>query len=232
MLPVETEFVGVSEPAAMPTRRAISFGPFRVLPAQQLLVIRPFVAAVVPWRSRSRWSSVRASWSARASFWPAPGPTPSSRKATSKSRSPGCAGRWVAGAAAIGIWARSPGEATALSPVTLTEEESILSAPQPTREKPAHNLPARITRPVGRVDVITHVAAQLPGQRRLTIVGPGGIGKTAIANRLVGSYEHGVWLVDLPSLIDPRLVPTALAVTLELLADDPLSALIAAPRDK
>jgi hypothetical protein len=51
VLPVETEFVGVPEPAAMPTRRAISFGPFRVLPAQQLLVIRPFVAAVVPWRS-------------------------------------------------------------------------------------------------------------------------------------------------------------------------------------
>jgi DNA-binding winged helix-turn-helix (wHTH) protein len=99
------------------------------------------------------------------------------------------------------------------------------------RERNRRTIWARITRLVGRVDVIAHVAAQLPGQR-LLIVGPGGIGKTAIANRLVGSYEHGGWLVDLPSLTDPRLVPTALADTLELLADDPLPALIAALRDK
>ncbi len=34
----EIEFIGVPEPAAMPARRAISFGPFRLLPTQQLLL--------------------------------------------------------------------------------------------------------------------------------------------------------------------------------------------------
>jgi DNA-binding winged helix-turn-helix (wHTH) protein len=34
----EIEYIGVPEPAAMPARRAISFGPFRLLPTQQLLL--------------------------------------------------------------------------------------------------------------------------------------------------------------------------------------------------
>ena len=75
-------------------------------------------------------------------------------------------------------------------------------------------------------------------QRLLTIVGPGGIGKTAVAlevaERLIGAYEHGVWLIDLAPIADPSLVPTALAsaLSLEIRSEDPLPGLIAALEDK
>ncbi len=71
----------------------------------------------------------------------------------------------------------------------------------------------------------------------MTIVGPGGIGKTtvalAVAERMIASYEHGVWLVDLAPLGDPRLVPSAVATVLglEMRTEDPLPALVAALRD-
>ena len=75
-------------------------------------------------------------------------------------------------------------------------------------------------------------------QRLVTVVGPGGIGKTtvalAVAERMIASYEHGVWLVDLAPLGDPRLVPSAVATVLglEIHTEDPLAVLVAALRDK
>jgi predicted ATPase len=69
------------------------------------------------------------------------------------------------------------------------------------------------------------------------VVGPGGIGKTtvalAVAERMIGVYEHGVWLVDLAPLRDPGLVPSAVATVLglQIRAGDPLPALVAALRD-
>lgn len=68
----------------------------------------------------------------------------------------------------------------------------------------------------------------MPQQRLLTIVGPGGIGKTsvalAVADRLLAAHTDGVWLVDLLPLSDPRLVPSALAAVLglEIRSDNPL----------
>jgi non-specific serine/threonine protein kinase len=49
----------------------------------------------------------------------------------------------------------------------------------------------------------------------LTLVGPGGVGKTRLALRLAGdvrnAFEDGVWYVDLSSIAEPRLVPQAMA---------------------
>jgi predicted ATPase len=54
----------------------------------------------------------------------------------------------------------------------------------------------------------------------VTIVGPGGIGKTtvalAVAQALIADYRHGVWLVDLAPLHDAKFVATALATVLGL----------------
>src|SRR6266446_3932341 len=101
----------------------------------------------------------------------------------------------------------------------------------------AHNLPLAMTRMIGREEVVATLVSRLSRERVLTIVGPGGIGKTtvalAVAERMIADYEHGVWLVDLSPLGDPRLVPNAVATVLglEISAEDPLPGLVATLRD-
>ncbi len=112
------------------------------------------------------------------------------------------------------------------------------SPPQAAATEHAHNLPAQLTRLVGRADIVSRLAGLLPRQRFLTIVGPGGIGKTsvalAVAEALIPAYDDGVWLIDLAPLADPRLVPSALAAALGLAirSDNPLPNVIAFLRDK
>jgi predicted ATPase/DNA-binding winged helix-turn-helix (wHTH) protein len=124
-----------------------------------------------------------------------------------------------------------------VAPIRVSAELAT-SPPQSVAVKPAHNLPAPLTRLIGRESIVTALSVQLSHDRFLTIVGPGGIGKTSVAltvaEELIGAHEHGVWLVDLASLTDPALVPSALAATLGLEIDskNPLAELIAALRDK
>src|SRR6266568_485296 len=102
----------------------------------------------------------------------------------------------------------------------------------------AHNLPLAATRMIGREEAVATLVSRLTRERLLTIVGPGGIGKTtvalAVAERMIADYEDGVWLVDLAPLGDPRLVPSAAATVLglEVRTDNPLPGLIAALRDR
>jgi DNA-binding winged helix-turn-helix (wHTH) protein len=95
-----------------------------------------------------------------------------------------------------------------IAPVTRTEQPKSV-APQATATEAGHNLPAHLTRLIGRADTVSTLAARLPRQRLITIVGPGGIGKTtvalAVAEALIPACEHGVWLIDLAPLSDPRL---------------------------
>src|SRR5437764_1747257 len=51
---------------------------------------------------------------------------------------------------------------------------------------------------------------------------------------MIADYEHGVWLVDLSPLGDPRLVPSAVATVLglEVRTENPLPGLVAGLRDK
>ena len=101
-----------------------------------------------------------------------------------------------------------------------------------------HNLPAQLTRLIGRAEIIDKLVQQLTAERLLTIVGPGGIGKTAVAldvaKRLIGAFEDGIWLIDLEPIADPRLVPTALAssLRLEIRSDNPIPGLIGALGNK
>jgi predicted ATPase/DNA-binding winged helix-turn-helix (wHTH) protein len=92
-------------------------------------------------------------------------------------------------------------------------------------------LPAPYSRVIGRTDVVRDLAELLPQQRFVTVVGPGGIGKTTVAvataERLAPSYEQGVCFVDLATIADHALVPATLASTLGLavLSDDPMPAI-------
>src|SRR5438477_2903617 len=102
----------------------------------------------------------------------------------------------------------------------------------------AHNLPLAATRMIGREEVVATLVSRLSRERLLTVVGAGGIGKTTlalgVAERMIADYEHGVWLVDLSPLGDPRLVPSAVATVLglDVRTDNPLPGLVAGLRDK
>jgi predicted ATPase/DNA-binding winged helix-turn-helix (wHTH) protein len=119
-----------------------------------------------------------------------------------------------------------------VAPIRTAEEPVLATAKRP------HNLPARLTRLVGRTETIKQLAELLPEQRFITLVGPGGIGKTsvalALAEALLASYEDGVWLVDLALVGEARLVPAALAAALGIEIDEetPLAALLAFLRRK
>lgn len=89
---------------------------------------------------------------------------------------------------------------------------------------PSGSLPAVLTSFVGRAREVREVEALLSGARLLTLVGPGGCGKTRLALRVASdlgglvnlrkAFGDGVWWVGLSPLSDPRLVPNAAASAL------------------
>jgi predicted ATPase/DNA-binding winged helix-turn-helix (wHTH) protein len=114
--------------------------------------------------------------------------------------------------------ASNPGRGSSfVAPVT-RENRSGATAP-PDTAAPG-NLPGSLTRIVGRASAVATLAAHLTQRRFLTIVGPGGIGKTtvavAIGEKVRAAYPDGVWLVGLAPVSDPGLVPSAVAGALGL----------------
>ncbi|WP_188080047.1 winged helix-turn-helix domain-containing protein [Neorhizobium sp. P12A] len=79
-----------------------------------------------------------------------------------------------------------------------------------------------LSRPLGRIvgrdDVVAVLCDQVPDRRFLTIVGPGGMGKTtvavAIADRLASHYEYDPLFVDFASVADASFVSSTLAALL------------------
>jgi predicted ATPase/DNA-binding winged helix-turn-helix (wHTH) protein len=118
------------------------------------------------------------------------------------------------------------------------EEREEAALPPTVALASVHNLPLAMTRMIGREEAVAVLLSRLSSQRLVTVVGPGGIGKTtvalAVAERMIAEYEDGVWLVDLAPLGDPRLVPSTVATVLglEIHTETPLPGLIAALRDR
>jgi DNA-binding winged helix-turn-helix (wHTH) protein len=75
--------------------------------------------------------------------------------------------------------ASNPGRGYAFVAPVMREHPPAATVP-PNGAAAGGNLPAAPTRIVGRQDVIVALAAQLARRRFLTIVGPGGIGKTTV----------------------------------------------------
>src|SRR5258707_15444520 len=86
-------------------------------------------------------------------------------------------------------------------------------------------MPATLSRSVridliGRTASVQHLLDFLSAYRVVTLTGPGGIGKSAlaleVARTLFPAFEGDAWLVELASLSDPDLVPSAITGVLGL----------------
>jgi non-specific serine/threonine protein kinase len=82
---------------------------------------------------------------------------------------------------------------------------------------------------VGRRGELAQIAAMLKRGRLVTVVGPGGVGKTRVAlvaaAQAAGNYPDGVWIVEQSGLRDPLLLPNTVASVLGLPEQDARSAL-------
>jgi predicted ATPase/DNA-binding winged helix-turn-helix (wHTH) protein len=106
-----------------------------------------------------------------------------------------------------------------VAPVTQIESLAEQSLATPNHDR-KHNLPPLQTRVLGRDEAIEEIAIQTPLRRCVTVVGPGGIGKTTVAiraaERLLTAYDDGVWFVDLTAIQDRELIPSQIAAVLGL----------------
>ena len=77
-----------------------------------------------------------------------------------------------------------------------------------------HNLPPALTSYIGRGREETDIKARLARHRLVTLVGPGGSGKTRLATEIGRGFQDrgfdGIWIVEFAVLDDPRLVGEAL----------------------
>ncbi|NMN07357.1 MULTISPECIES: winged helix-turn-helix domain-containing protein [unclassified Novosphingobium] len=109
--------------------------------------------------------------------------------------------------------------------------------PEPAAAR-SNNLPLLLTRLIGRSDALQALNELLASQRLVTVVGTGGVGKTAlalnVAERKLANWRDGVWIADLASLADADMVPAAIATVLglEVRSTNPVPALISALADK
>jgi predicted ATPase/class 3 adenylate cyclase len=94
-----------------------------------------------------------------------------------------------------------------------------------------NNLPSQISSFVGREHELREVDALVQQSRLLTIVGPGGIGKTRLALQAAADvfgerYAGGAWFVDLAALRDPDSIPGTVASVLNVreLPSEPIDA--------
>ncbi len=87
-------------------------------------------------------------------------------------------------------------------------------------QAPRSNLKAQLTSFVGREDEVARIGKSLEANRLVTIVGPGGAGKTRLASeaaaRIVDGAPDGVWLVELAPVTDPADLPQTVLGSLGL----------------
>jgi len=85
-------------------------------------------------------------------------------------------------------------------------------------EATPNNLPQQVTSFIGREQELAEVASLLGKTRLLTLLGPGGIGKTRLSLQVAAdamdAFPDGVWFVELAPLTDAQRVPQAVASVL------------------
>ena len=123
--------------------------------------------------------------------------------------------------------------------VLVTEE--AIPAKETVPRRPLHNLPSQPTSFVGREEELTQIKELLdnPSCRLLTLVGPGGIGKTRLAleavTERIGDFAQGVYFVPLAPLSSADFVVSTIAKSLGLSfrgPEDPKAQLLNYLREK
>ncbi|PIT03621.1 ATPase [Bradyrhizobium nitroreducens] len=105
-------------------------------------------------------------------------------------------------------------------------------APASAEITPPRALPAQLAKMVGREEVIEKISNGLALHRFMTVVGPGGIGKTAVAvtvgHRRSADFGGRVFFVDFSPLRDASHVTTTIASVLGLTvnSEDPTPAIL------
>src|SRR5215207_2086849 len=96
--------------------------------------------------------------------------------------------------------------------------------------RPRHrlgNLPAETTSFVGRRRELAEIRRKLSTTRLVSLVGPGGVGKTRLALRAAADpargFADGAWLVELAEIRDGALVTDAVLAALDLRAQAAMS---------
>jgi predicted ATPase/DNA-binding SARP family transcriptional activator len=101
----------------------------------------------------------------------------------------------------------------------------VTAAPVATQDAPAaparrSNLRAGVTSFVGREAEVDRLAALLDEHRLVTLIGPGGAGKTRLAGEVAGRrlprIADGAWMVELAATTDPDDVPSSVLGALGL----------------
>jgi len=92
--------------------------------------------------------------------------------------------------------------------------------PAPVESAPVDNFPLVVSNPIGRASAARLVRDLISAYRIVTLTGPGGIGKTTLAveaaRGVLNDFAGGGWFVELASLNDADLVPSAVAGVLGL----------------
>jgi predicted ATPase/DNA-binding winged helix-turn-helix (wHTH) protein len=101
-----------------------------------------------------------------------------------------------------------------------------------------HNIPAPLSRIVGRQNAISFLSTQVEKRRLVTLVGPGGIGKTTVAQaaaiEVLPNFEDKACFIDLASLTDENQVFNRLSNSLgvRMGKDQAIPALLAFLRER
>jgi predicted ATPase/DNA-binding XRE family transcriptional regulator len=110
------------------------------------------------------------------------------------------------------------GESSGVLPQTTASRQNPPGQPPISAlevQRPASNIPAPLTRLIGRERELRDVARLLAGARLLTLTGSGGVGKTRlalqVAAEVLATFKDGVWFVELAPLSDEALVPSTIA---------------------
>ena len=101
-----------------------------------------------------------------------------------------------------------PADDDAIGAAPLTQRPALV-----TKDRPGGPLPTPLTPLFGRQAESDALAQALASERLVTLVGPGGVGKTRLAlllaNKVLHKFAGGTWWVELGSVGDPDKVPEA-----------------------